>query len=185
VLTAVVALAGTLATASAGADRHDGRAGAAPVLIRPQPAAGGLPSGYVWWRDPGGFRVAVPADWRRTPDGTGTLLFLAPDGVARLRISTWAPPSGDVMTGLIAAEREVRQAGYRRIRIQTLPAAPDAVWEYTYRDAAGRPMRVQQRITTRGGTTYRIEWQAPRAAWAGELPALDVVVDGFSPLPGA
>jgi hypothetical protein len=129
--------------------------------------------------------VAVPADWRRTPDGTGTLLFLAPDGVARLRISTWAPPSGDVMTGLIAAEREVRQAGYRRIRIQTLPAAPDAVWEYTYRDAAGRPMRVQQRITTRGGTTYRIEWQAPRAAWAGELPALDVVVDGFSPLPGA
>jgi hypothetical protein len=186
VVTAVAALAGTLATASAGADRDDRlrSAGAPAGLTRPQMyrAAVVLPPGYIWWNDPAGFRVAVPAEWRRTPDGTGTLLFLDPDGGPRLRIRAWVPPRGDVMAGLIAAERSARLPGYRRIRIE---ARPPAVWEYTYKDAAGRPMRGLQRVTTAAGFTYRIEWQAPRSAWADALPVLDVVLDGFGPLPGA
>jgi hypothetical protein len=186
-LTAAATLAGAAVTADRGG-RDDARPGGQPVALGTPAVAARppyvLPSGYRWWNDdPGGFRVAVPEQWRAGRDKRGALVVTGIDGVTRLRISTWTGRA-DTVTALIAAERATSLPGYQRIKIEPLPQAPDALWEYTYRPA-GATMRGQDRVLTEGGRTYRIEWRAPRADWADRLPVLGVVLDSFRPLPGA
>ena len=154
-----------------------------PVVSPDSPPA--LPSGFHWWNDPSGFRVAVPDGWRRTGSGSDTLVFSGPDGRPVLRISRWTPEPSSAVAALIAAERDVRLTGYHRIRIEALPDTPDAVWEYSYQDQAAGPMRDLRRLLAGGGRTYLIEWQAPRAAWSAGLPGLTVVLASFRPPPGA
>ena len=192
VLATVVAVAAMLAAAAAGTERGDHtavRSAATPTVLSgqqfPSSAPVLLPPGFTWWNDPSGFRVAVPSGWRRTRDGDGALILTATAGVPSLRIGTWTPEPGNVVAGLIAEERDVQLTAYRRIRIEALPIPPDAIWEYTYRDAVAGPMRGLERVTTGGGQTYRIEWRTPRTAWASGLPTLDVVLNSFAPLPGA
>ena len=133
----------------------------------------------------GGYRVAVPNGWRRAGDGGGGLLITAPGGRPSMRISPWTPPPRSVLAGLIEAERDVRLTAYRRVRIAATAEPPGVIWEYTYRDAKAGPMRVLEWVTTSDGRTYRVEWEAPRVAWAAGLPTLGVVLDSFGPLPGA
>jgi hypothetical protein len=185
VLAAVVIAAAGLGAAAAGTRREEDLAAPAgtPAPRAPSPTVPRPPRGFVWWHDPAGFRVAVPRAWIRDPDARDGLLITAPAGRPSLRISAWTPPPADVVTGLIAAERAVVLAEYRRIRIEA-PEPPDAVWEYTYADPAG-PTRVLERVVSGGGSTYRIQWRAPRPAWADSLSTMGVVLDSFAPLPGA
>jgi hypothetical protein len=89
-----------------------------------------------------------------------------------------------VVAALITEEQEVRLAGYRRIRIEALSPAPDAVWEYTFQDPSAGPMRGLRQVVAQAGRTYVIEWQAPRAAWAADLQKLAVILDSFGPPKG-
>ena len=142
-------------------------------------------SGFTWWNDPSGFRVAVPSGWRRTRDGQGALVLTGTAGEPSLRIGAWTPEPRNVVAGLIAEERDVRLTAYRRIRIEALPSRRTRCGStHTGTPQAG-PMRGLERVTTGGGQTYRIEWRAPRPAWADGLQTLDVVLDSFAPLPGA
>jgi len=187
-LTAAVALAGAAVSADRGGP-DEARSGGQPVALgtpavaaRPQYV---LPSGYRWWNDdPGGFRVAVPEQWRAGRDRRGALVVTGTDGVTRLRIGAWTGRPADTVTALLAAERATTLPEYQRIRIEPLQPAPDALWEFYYRPAAAQ-MRGQDRVVTEGGRAYRIEWRAPREDWADRLPVLSVVVDSFRPLPGA
>jgi len=187
-LVLVVALAAAVV-----ASQQGNRSGTPPAQAQPPstgvavPPSGQpvLPSGFRWWNDPTGFRVAAPDGWRRTGDGLGTLVFTAPAGQPTLRVSRWLPDPPSAVAALLGAERDVRLAGYNRIRIEALPDSPDAVWEFTYSDPSAGPMRGLQRILTGGGRTYLVEWRAPRAAWATSLPILTVVLASFRAPAGA
>ena len=82
------------------------------------------------------FRVA-----QMLGDGDDSAVFTAPGGRPTLRISPWTGGSGNVVSALIAEEDRVKLPGYRRVRIEALPTPPDAVWEYTYRDATADRLR--------------------------------------------
>jgi hypothetical protein len=185
-LAAMLAVVAALAAVAAGT-RHGDQAGARPGVAPPPSARApfALPRDFGWWNDPGGFRVAVPSGWRRNRDSAGLLVFTASAGRPSLRVSTWTAPPSNVVAALVAEERGVRLAGYRRIRIEGLPEPPDAVWEYTFRDPRAGPMRGLKRVLSAGGHTYVIEWRVPRATWAAELQRLAVVLAGFGPAPGA
>jgi hypothetical protein len=143
-----------------------------------------VPPGFRWWYDRAGFQVAVPGGWRSTPDG-GALRFSAPGGGPSLRISEWTAGTGTAVARLVAEERAVRLGSYRRIRIEGHPGPPDAVWEYTYRDARGDTVRVLERVVAAGTDAYRLQWRAPQDGWAAALPALAAVLDSFGPRHGA
>lgn len=185
-----VAVAAALANAAAGAGpaaegRPTGTSGPRGRAAAPSRAPFTLPAGFRWWNDPSGYRVAVPAGWRRSPDGTGAVRFAAARGGPVLRVGEWTPAPVSVLSGLIGEERDLRLTGYRRIRIEPAAEPPGAVWEYTYREPGGGVMRVEERVLVDGGRTYRVRWQAPRDTWAAGLATLDVVVASVGPLPGA
>ena len=191
---AAVAAAGAvlavLGVAAAGADRSpssSGGTGAGVPVTAPGPSADvplTIPADFRWWTDPSGFRVAVPRRWAASDDPQGGALFRAPDSLSSLWIRPAPPAGADPLAILLAEERAVGLAAYRRVRIDRVPATSDAVWEYTYQDAQGRALRVQEQVVVRGGRTYLIGWRTPRAAWAANLSGLDVVVDTFRPSPG-
>jgi len=184
----VAALAVVAATdrlpGSAGGDRARAEA---PAPVPPAVAATGpfvLPPRFRWWNDRSGFGVAVPSGWPTSRKGRDAVLFTAPGGQVGLRVGIWTPSSPNMVTALLDQERDVTLPGYRRLRIEALPQSPDAVWEYTFRDPEAGQVRVLQRIVTRGGRTYRIEWHTPGKAWANELQKLEVVVTSLRSIGG-
>ena len=147
-------------------------------LVEPLRTAIVLTRGYVWWTDPTGFRVAVPSGWKQTRDG-GALLFTSPKGQPSLRISTWSPQPRNVVVALVAQERGIGLAAYRRLKMEALPESADVVWEFTYHDRTGAPMRDLTRVLVGDGRTYVIEWRAGTAQWSAELQSLSTIVDTF------
>ncbi|GAA3337285.1 hypothetical protein GCM10020358_12980 [Amorphoplanes nipponensis] len=177
----LAALGGTAA-----AVRYDDRPGNAPAVAAFPPARAPfvLPRDFRWWTETGQFRVAVPVGWRRGRDA-GALVFRAAAGAPVLRVGRWDPAPRDVVAALVAEENAVSLASYRRLRIEALGAPAGAVWEYTFRDPGGAAMHGLRRVLSVGDRIYLVEWQAPAAAWAGELPRLAVVLDSFGPPPAA
>jgi hypothetical protein len=154
----------------------------APVAPPPEPFV--LPRDFRWWNDQSGFSVAVPSRWPESQVGRNAVVFTAPSGHPSLRISSWKPDQANIVAALIDEERAVTLPAYKRIRIEALPQAPDAIWEYTFRDPRAGPVRGLQRVVDFGGRTYLIEWRTSRAAWAVSLQNLAVVLDSFRPLRG-
>ena len=70
---------------------------------------------------------------------------------------------------------------YRRLRIEALPAAAGAVWEYTFLDGDAGVMRGLHQIVANGAESYLIEWRTAREAWLAALPQLTVVLATFVP----
>ena len=185
---AVLAVLAVVAAEPDGSDRARAQAGA-PGPPTTQPAAPSpdrfvLPPDYSWWNDPSGFGMAVPSGWPHRRNGRDAVQFTAPGGRSSLRVSTWPQSTANPVALLIGQERDVKLAGYRRIRIEALPAPGDAVWEYTFKDPRAGQVRALERIVARDGHSYRVEWHTPSKAWADELQKLEVVVDSLRPLPG-
>jgi hypothetical protein len=164
---------------------------AAPAggLKNTAPPAGGLkdtalPTGYNWWTEPGGYRVAVPVGWRRDASAGG-LTFRAGRDRAMFAITPLPQAPPNVVAALEEAELEAGLDDYQRLRIQPLPGESAAVWEFTFKDSDGTDMRGLRRVTTTGGRTYVIEWRAARDAWAAQLTRFTVVLASFGPRPGA
>ena len=185
---AVIAFGGVaVATQRSGPDRvapssAPAQVAASSAALAASPAA--LPSGYSWRTGPGGaFRVAVPNGWRTVRSGAG-LVCTAPGGQPVLGVAPWTAP-GDLVPALVAAERQARPPGYLRIRIGTVAEPPGAVWEYTFQDPRAGPMRALRQIVTVGGRSFRLDWRAPAAEWAADLPMLVTVLPTIGPVPGA
>jgi hypothetical protein len=131
------------------------------------------PSGFTWWNDPDGFRLAVPAGWRVSRADDGALLLKGPSGRQSVRVSRWqAPADEDTVAALVAKEQEswVKQSGYHRIRIQGLPEPPDAVWEFTYGS-----MRGLQRVDG----NYLIDWRSTSSSWSIAQGTLGLILESF------
>ncbi|GID63556.1 hypothetical protein Acy02nite_14370 [Actinoplanes cyaneus] len=143
-----------------------------------RPPAAAAPAGFVTWTDPTGFRAEVPAGWTSSRM-FGAVTFSDPAERVTLRISRWPNPPDDVAAALRAEERSIRLPGYRRLRIEALPEPPDTTWEYTYTDPENGPMRGIRRVLRGSGTTYVVEWRAPRSEWAADLPKLSMVVESL------
>ena len=173
VAAALLAALAALGAVAAATQHHERPANAAAVA---------LPAGFGWWTEPGQYRLAVPAGWARRRDDAGGLVFGAQGGLPTLRISKWAAAPRDVVSALIAEENDADLPQYRRIRIE---ARPDPVWEYAFSDRRGDQLRGLRQVLTAAGRMYLIEWQAPRASWAAELPKLTVVLDSFGADPRA
>ncbi|UQU62807.1 serine/threonine protein kinase [Couchioplanes caeruleus] len=187
VLAAVTVIAAAAAAGAAATRTGDDRVAPRPPApatpsARPHQA---LPRGFTWWNDPAGFRVAVPRGWRHRHDPGGVLALTGPPGRPTLRVSGPAGRPPDVFTALTAEESRRTLAAYRRVRIEALPGPSAAVWEYTFQDPSGVPMRGQRRLLVTDGHAYALEWRAPRSAWAANLPTVTVVLDSFEPVAGA
>jgi hypothetical protein len=127
--------------------------------------------------------VATPRGWRpvRSPGG---LVYAAPGGQPVLSVAPWTAP-GPLVPALITAERQAALPGYRRIRIATVADPAGAVWEYTFQDPRAGAMRAVRQVVTVGGRSYGVDWRAPAAEWATDLPTLLSVLLTVRPTPGA
>jgi hypothetical protein len=141
-----------------------------------------LPNGYTWWTGPEGYRVAVPAGWRRDETAAG-LAFRAGRDRALLGITPLPESPSDVVAELEIAEMETHLPGYQRLRLEALPDPSAAIWEYTFQDPDGTAMRSLRRVTSAGGRSYVIEWQSTRDGWGAQLPRYTVVLASFTPRP--
>jgi hypothetical protein len=193
-IAAAVAVATTL-TAVAATAEGETRAGttfappsASASVSAPAPTGGlkdtALPTGFSWWTEPGGYRVAVPVGWRRDVS-TGGLTFRAGRDRAMLAITPLPEAPHDVVAALREAELKAGLDDYKLLRIEALPQQSAAVWEFTFSDADGTTMRGLRRVTSSGGRTYVIEWRTTRDAWAAQLTRFTVVLASFGPRPGA
>jgi hypothetical protein len=189
-IAAAVAVATTL-TAVAATAEGETRAGATytpPSASAPAPTGGlkdtALPTGFSWWTEPGGYRVAVPVGWRRDVS-TGGLTFRDGRDRAMLTITQLPEAPHDVVAALREAELKAGLDDYKLLRIEALPQQSAAVWEFTFSDADGTTMRGLRRVTSSGGRTYVIEWRTTRDAWAAQLTRFTVVLASFGPRPGA
>ncbi|MEU7908761.1 serine/threonine-protein kinase [Actinoplanes sp. NPDC049118] len=127
-----------VAVAAGGDDRPGATAPAAGVVTGP-PAAGG----WVGHRDPAGFRLELPAGWRRSAAGNA-VEFRDPAGVRALTVDTGEPATSDPLGYWRAAERTALAAGslpgYARISMGNLTfRGGGADWEYTLAAARGAP----------------------------------------------
>ncbi|MEU8242034.1 protein kinase [Actinoplanes missouriensis] len=172
----VILLLTLLTTVAASTHRDTGSAHSPPPS---PPAATLLPEDFGWWTDPSGFRVAVPDGWKPNPLADGVVSFADPIGGASLRISRWQGSTRDVVAGLLAEERDIAFPAYRRLRIEALPSAGGAVWEYTFVSPDAVVMRGLRRVVESGAEAYLIEWRTARDAWIGALPQLTVVLSTF------
>jgi hypothetical protein len=184
----LAAAAAVAVIAAGGAAYVNQRSGTAPldpaVALSPAVAPStALPAGYTWWTDPRtAFRVAVPRGWQPVRSARG-LVCTAPGGHPALGVTSWST-AGEVVPALIAAERQARPPGYRRVRIVTVAEPPGAVWEYTFQDPRAGAMRALRQVVVVGGRSYEVTWRAPAATWATDLPVLLTVLPTVGPAPG-
>jgi hypothetical protein len=158
----------------------------AQTLAVPAPAPAGVsapdavPPGWTAYRDPAGYRVAVPTGWPLVRDGSEAY-FCDVSGNRMLEISPWARSAPDLTAALRHEESRAGLAGYRRIGITAGPTPGIADWEYVYTD----PRRGRMHGITRGivvaGRAYLIEWRTPVAQWDANLANLGVVTANFEP----
>jgi hypothetical protein len=157
-----------------------------PAAVTGPPADVALPAGWVWYNDPTGYRVAVPAGWPLVREGQ-TAYFCDPHGSRMLEVGPWTRADPDLTVALqrdeAEMEMETKLAGYHRIRIEAAPVG--AEWEYTYDDDRRGRLHGLTRGFVAFGQAYLIEWRTPPAEWHSNLANLDVITDSFhSPRPG-
>jgi hypothetical protein len=140
-------------------------------------ASPGPPAGFVWWQDPAGYRVAVPAGWDMAREDATVMLFSEPDAPLTLRIRTLTGPAqGQAATA--GAESAPALPGYQRIRLEQLAQNLGVEWEYAFDGPSGR-IHAVERVFVAGGHGYTIQWRTPEARWPANLPRFQVVVGSF------
>ena len=100
----------------------------APTPTAPPTAAAvdpnALPAGFAWYKGKSGFRVAVPAGWKKIQEGRSNATFGAPGGLPLVAVRDWTPPDPDVVTALTREETAAGLRGYRRVRMTSPGRAP-------------------------------------------------------------
>ncbi|MFF4035235.1 protein kinase [Streptomyces sviceus] len=200
----VVALAAVVSAGTAVAlqkwdeGRGKGATQAAPSTSpspTPSPATGGVPAGWVPYKDPVGFSVYLPEGWRRSVFGTPanglTQIDYSPDeGKHFLRIAVdTSPDYFDPLAHQHNLEEQINDLrDYHRVGMvrNTYRDRPGARWEYTWTALAkdmpfpGPRRAVEETYMSRGGAEYAIYMSAPAASWPTTSKQFTAVLQGWS-----
>jgi hypothetical protein len=156
------------------ADRCGFGVAAQPVTAATSGVPAGLPPGWIWFRDPAGFSLALPAGWRRSATGDD-VCFGDPTGrraftvnmvalVTRQPLAYWQNrEKADLAAGALP--------GYHRISMGVLLLERGgADWEYTYRPDSDSTLHVRRvLVAVTDSRSYLLRWTVADAEWAGAL----------------
>jgi PAS domain-containing protein len=142
-----------------------------------------VPAGWVWFRDPAGFALALPADWQRSAIG-GEVCCTDADGARAFTVDAAAAVTGEPLAFWQSRER-IEQArgdlpGYQRIRMDTLLLdGAGADWEYTWRPGTGEPRHERRVLITAGTCSYLLRWTVAESRWVENTALQGRLVDFF------
>ena len=165
---------------------------ATPVTSAPTGQAGtpvarpALPSGWRDYRDPTGFRVYVPKDWKRTQEGT--IVYFRDGRGHVLGIDQTNKPRPDPVADWRGKARDRVAAGdfpgYDEIKIKSVPYWQEAAdWEFTFNGSRSRQHVNNRGVITSKRQAYGIYWQTPDSRWKADRDDLQLVFDSFRPRP--
>ncbi len=144
-----------------------------------------LVAGWVWYRDPGGYRVAVPDGWSAYLGGAGRC-FRDVTATRWLGVTAWTP-GGQPLDHLAAREQEMLRtdppSGYQKLHMGSVPYFGDgAEWEFGYDDQAhGRMHGLVRDFVVAPGHGYTIAWCTTEFDWTVNLDNLRLVEASFTP----
>jgi serine/threonine protein kinase len=166
-------------------------ASTAPAQPPPSSAATGgddgglpaLPAGWTNYRDRTGFSVYVPADWKRSREGT--MVYFRGDGRVLGIDQTKTPARNPVADW--KGKAEYRQGrgdfpSYREVHIKSVDYWRKAAdWEFSFARGGTR-----QHVNNRGfivadDQAYGIWWQTSDSSWSAARGDLDLIFDSFRP----
>jgi hypothetical protein len=153
----------------------------APVTAATSDVPAGLPNGWVWFRDPAGFALALPAGWQRSALG-GEVCFTDADGARAFTVAVAAAVAGEPLAYWQSRERAERARGdlpgYQRIRMDTLLLdGAGADWEYTWRPGTGEPRHERRVLIAAGTCSYLLRWTVADSRWAENTALQGRLVD--------
>ncbi|MFB9674340.1 protein kinase domain-containing protein [Streptosporangium vulgare] len=139
--------------------------------VTPRPSRT-VPAGWRLHRDPMGFSVAVPGNWRvKRFAGRDRVEFRAPGASGFL----WIESTDDPEKNPVRHWQKVEKAGtadnvwpgYRRIGITSLVyrGVPAADWEFTYLRNGVRTRVLDRGFRTVADKPYAIYWESPASGW--------------------
>jgi hypothetical protein len=205
VLLAVAVGLTVVATASSGRPRHGAAAppvtSAAPAdpflgsaicptvtrtELRPasrEPDWNALIAGWVWYKDPSGFRIAVPGGWSAYA-GPGGMCFRDVGDHRWLGVSRWTPgddPVAHVTRRELELLQHARSAGYQQVRIAPVPYYQGgADWEFQFQDSVRGPMHgIVRDFLVAPGQGYTILWCTTEFDWTVNLDNFRLVMASF------
>ena len=182
------ATTGTPAGASTSPTARTSTAAPTPASTAPSrsasPDAAAIPAGFVRYRDPTGFSVAVPEGWQRVRNDP-RVDFREPGGTRFLRVDQTDTPAGDPYQDWLRQEGTVsrRLPGYDRIRIDRVDYRgwPAADWEFTWDGTGGRTHVLSRNLVPAPSKAYALYWSVPQSQWAESRSIFDVAARTFTP----
>ena len=154
----------------------------APASSAPEGAVK-LPAGWTMYHDPTGFSVPIPAgaSIRRQ----GSEVYFSKDNRLLIVDQTDQPQPDPVADW---TQQEGARIGrvyrnYHRIKIVPVDYFTKAAdWEFTYTTNRGNPQHAVKRgVITGPKQAYGISWYTSPGDWAGSLPYLQLIYQGFQP----
>ncbi|GII90336.1 hypothetical protein [Sinosporangium siamense] len=155
------------------------RTAQARVTVTATPREAFIPKGWVSYRHPQGFSLAVPKGWTAVDDPERPRVEIRGKGSNGFLWVEWATPENP-QDDQVAAWEELEKTilaekglpGYRRIGIRPLTylGRPAADWEFTFESTADGTVRVIDRgFRTADGRHFALYWRVPDAEWSRDL----------------
>ncbi|WP_433528906.1 serine/threonine-protein kinase [Micromonospora sp. CA-263727] len=142
------------------------------------------PTGWAWHADSGGFRVAVPAEWRYSRDND-VACFQDPATGRALTVARDTEPSTAPVARLRAVrDREIAAGtlpGYQEFRLGRVGDATE--WEFGWLTPHGDRLRALQIVLDGAarGRAWTLGWFTHEHDWRSASAQLATIRDGFRP----
>jgi eukaryotic-like serine/threonine-protein kinase len=148
----------------------------------PRPGEFGLLAGWTYFRDPTGYRIAVPQAWRMSRIGT-LQCFRDPSSPRAIAVLDQGRRDGDPAELLADGERtwrdEARLTDYRRLGIANAHYDEGAAdLEYTYR-VDGMALHGTNRMLRIDGRLFTLYWLTTDFSWSSDQALLDFLRPSF------
>lgn len=153
-----------------------------PVIAATSDVPAGLPTDWVWSRDPAGFALALPVGWRRSAGGD-EVCFTDTDGTTAFTVAVTGAVTVDPLAYWQSREQSEQAAGdlpgYQRIRMDALLVkGGGADWEYTWQPGSGEKRHERRVLITAGDTcSYLLRWTVADSRWAENTARQGRLVD--------
>jgi hypothetical protein len=160
----------------------------APTATRPpsSAAASKVPSGYQWVQDPGGFSLAVPDGFTRSPQGE-RIFYESPGRTFRIGVKVTDPGAGGPLAVMRRADADgpSTNPGYHdgRVTGTSHRGIPAALWEFSWNGftAAEGPRHTYDLCWEEDGRMYDVWVSAPVGKAREAKEHFDVATAAFVP----